>query len=1102
MICISVATNNMHFGVSMKFSSLIKPTFMSVDIKASTKEDAFREIMSRLPIKHANSVIQKLIERENQSSTGIGGGCAIPHARLETISEVYFFVGVSKKGIDFKSIDSKPVHLIFFFLTPLSETATHLKILSRISQIIKNEVLTKRLMDAHDDQELFQIMILQRSEKESYISLTVEQVLQELGTGINGLTDEDASSRLKEYGPNVLKQKKGTPLLKKFVYNFTNLLALLMWAGSVLAFLIDLNTIGWAIILVIIVNALFSFWQEYKAEKAIEALRDLIPSFARVIRNGKEEKVHSSNVVPGDIVIFDEGDNIPADARLISTHELRVDNSVFSGESRPGYKTSDMFHHSEEFVWTEMPNLVFAGTSVVSGNGSAVIIATGMSSEIGKIATLTQSVKEELSPLQKEINKLTKIIALVAIGLGITFLAIGTWVAGLSLAASALFALGIILGNVPEGLLPTVTLSLAVAVQRMSKRNVLIKKLSSVETLGSTNVICTDKTGTLTTNQISVRKFWIDNKVVEVSGTSYEPSGEFIFSANGREKVPDEFFNRTDFNLLAETSILCSTANLFSPTEDKKFWTISGDPTEGALLVMAGKAKYSVSQERNIYPLLKRFPFESIRKRMSSIHALPGGIKRAFVKGSPKEMLSLSTKIMINQQSVPITENYKNELTEVIDNMARDGLRILALAYKDIKETDLNKLTNEDVERDLTLIGVTAMYDPPRPEVEGAISECREAGIRVVMITGDYEVTALSIARQVGIVNSDKAKVITGAMLAGMSDEHLTEELREEVVFARVNPEHKFRIVKAFKELGNVVAVTGDGVNDAPALKRADIGIAMGIRGTDVAKEAADMILSDDNFASIVAGIEEGRAVFDNIRKFITYIFAHLVPEVVPFGVYAIFRTPVPITPLQILAIDLGTETLPALALGTEKPEKDIMKMPPRSKSKGLIDRSVLLRGYAWLGILNAFFVMVAYFWILFRGGWQPGMQLEQNDLSFTNPLHLEATTIVFVGIIVLQFANLLTIRSEHKSVFQIGFFSNKLIFWGIGFAIVFTAAIIYIPSLQKIFNTTGLGLLEWVILFLFSAVIFLIEEFRKYLFQKQWEVQRRKRGMQLRAAG
>ncbi|NLG15719.1 MAG: HAD-IC family P-type ATPase [Fibrobacter sp.] len=1088
----------------MKFADLIKRDLVSTQLVSDKKEAVIREIVGRIAhvkkIKNTDVIIKKLLKREKESSTGLESGAAIPHCRMEGLKEAVLFVGISKKGIDFQSIDHKPAHLFFLFITPLGETATHLKILSRISLILKNESLVKRLIAAQNDKELYEIMLLQRTDKESYISLDIHQVFQELGTGPDGLSDSDTESRLKEYGFNELKQGKKASLLVKFIGNFTNLLALLLWAGAALAFVINLSVVGWAIILVIIINALFSFWQEFKAEKAIEALKELIPSYARVIRNGQEKRVHSREVVPGDIVIFDEGDNIPADARLISAHELRVDNSVFSGESRPGYKTSSMFHHSEEFVWTEMPNLVFAGTSVVSGNGSAVITATGMATEIGKIASLTQSVQQELSPLQIEINKLSKIIALVAMALGLIFLAVGTWVAGLSLTASAFFAIGIVVGNIPEGLLPTVTLSLAVAVQRMSKRNVLIKKLSSVETLGSTSVICTDKTGTLTTNQISVRKIWINNKIINVTGSSYEPSGEFLYDG---QQYSRELLNTTDMQLLSQTSILCSTANLFSPTEEKNYWSISGDPTEGALLVLAGKAGADVSTQRSSFPLLKRFPFESIRKRMSSIHQLPGTGRRAFVKGSPRETINLCTSVLIDQKPVPTQESHISELCRTVDSFANDGLRVLALAFKDIdNQTNLESLTNESVEKDLTLIGITAMYDPPRPEVEAAVRECREAGIRIVMITGDYEVTALSIARQVGIVISPEAKVITGAALSTMSDEMLKDALREEVVFARVNPEHKYRIVGTFKDMGNTVAVTGDGVNDAPALKRADIGIAMGIRGTDVAKEAADMILSDDNFASIVAGVEEGRAVFDNIRKFIIYIFAHLVPEVVPFGVYAFFRTPVPITPLQILAIDLGTETLPALALGTENPEPDIMKQPPRPRTSGLITRKVLLRGYAYLGLLNAIFVMIAYFWVLFRGGWQFGVQLEPNDTTFVNPLHLEATTIVFAGIVIMQFANLMTIRSEKKTVSQIGFFSNKLIFWGIAFALVFTAAVIYIPFLQQIFNTTALGVVEWTVLFLFMMIIFAIEETRKIIVQRTlMETTRRRHRTQLKPA-
>lgn len=1072
----------------MKFSSLINRDLVSSDLSAPDRNGVLKEIVEKLAAYHKNlnfqSVLQKLVEREEISSTGLGNGIAIPHARLDTIKDVLFFCGVSKKGIDFNAPDGNPVHLFFLFITPTAETATHLKILSRISLILKNESVVKRLLDSRSDQEIYETLILQRTEKENYISLDTEQIYTELQTRPAGLTADEAVQRFKEYGPNQLKQARGPSMLRKFLNNFTNTLALLMWAGSALAFFIDMYQIGWAIILVIIVNALFSFWQEFKAEKAIEALKNLIPYYARVIRDGKEIKIPSTDVVPGDIVVFDEGDNIPADARMIESHELRVDNSVFSGESRPGYKTSDMLTHTEEYIWTEMPNLVFAGTSVVSGNGSAVIIATGMATEIGKIASLTQSVKQELSPLQKEINRLTNIIAVVAVGLGALFLFVGISFANLSITASALFAVGIILGNVPEGLLPTVTLSLAVAVQRMSKRHVLIKKLSSVETLGSTDVICTDKTGTLTTNQISVRKIWIDNKIIEVSGTSYEPAGKFIDEKGG--EVNKKLFDSKTFSLFARDAILCSTAKLFAPSENYARWSISGDPTEGSLLVLAAKAGFDIEKERMKSPLLKRFPFESVRKRMSSIHNTDDGRTIAYVKGSPKEILSLSNSILLDNKQLPLTSDIRENIKDTIDNFALEGLRILALGYRTFdSQISIKELNNTDVEKDLTFLGLAAMYDPPRPEVQNAIYKCKEAGIRVVMITGDYEVTAISIAKQVGIVSSEKARVITGALLSGMSDDSLRDALKEEVVFARVNPEHKFRIVKTFKELGKTVAVTGDGVNDAPALKKADIGIAMGIRGTDVAKEAADMILSDDNFASIVAGIEEGRTVFDNIRKFITYIFAHLVPEVVPFGVYAVLKTPVPITPLQILAIDLGTETLPALALGTENPDPEVMKMPPRPKNKGLVDRDVLLRGYVYLGVLSAFFVVISFLWVLFRGGWHQGVKLEPNDLTFTNPLHLEAMTMVFVGIIIMQIANVFTIRSETKSIFKIGFFSNKLIIAGIIFELLFMVALVHIPFFQRIFNTTDISLRDYAVLFGFMVIIFFVEEGRKYLFNK-----------------
>jgi len=472
---------------------------------------------------------------------------------------------------------------------------------------------------------------------------------------------------------------------------------------------------------------------------------------------------------------------------------------------------------------------------------------------------------------------------------------------------------------------------------------------------------------------------------------------------------------------------------------------------------------------------------------MSCINQLPDGNFSVFVKGAPKEILELSTKISLGKNVIDLTPAKKSEIIAQIDSFAEDGLRILGFAYRDSAAKDIPDSSAQTVEKDLIFIGITAMYDPPRPEVKDAISVCKKAGIRVVMITGDYQITALAIAKQVGIVSSADAEVITGADFGNLTDEQLKDKLiKKEVIFARVNPEHKLRVVNVFKELGNIVAVTGDGVNDAPALKRADIGVAMGLRGTDVAKESAEMVLVDDNFASIVAAIEEGRAVFDNIKKFITYIFAHLVPEAIPFIFYVVFKLPVPITVMQILAIDLGTETLPALALGIERPEPGIMELPPRPKKKGVIDKIVLFRGYIFLGLLDSAAVLITYYFVLFQGGWRPGVQLEPNDMTFANPLHLKAMTVVFVGIVVMQIANVFACRSEKLSAFKIGFFNNKLILWGIVFELIFTCAIIYMPFFQKIFNTIGLGWKEWGILFVFMVIIFSLEELRKKLSRKQ----------------
>ncbi len=1066
----------------MNISELIQKDLVSINLKSHSAEGIIAEIVEYLykskKIKDKKTILESLLKREKLGTTGIGAGIAIPHARIHDLKEAVIFIGIAKTGVSFSSVDGKPIYVVILFLTPLTESELHLKILSKISNVITNRIFIEQLKHAKDNEDLYHIFERGMLIKKGFIALSKEDIYLELASSDKGISKISAQKRLEVYGFNKLKAIKKAPFIIRFGYHFTNLLAVLMWVGSALSFWANMPEAGWACIVVIFVNAIFSFWQEFKAEKAINALKKMIPSYARLIREGIETKIPTSEVVPGDVIIIEEGDNIPADARLIEASELRVNNSAFSGESKLSHKMPEEVHDGKDLLWLEIPNLVFAGTSVASGMGKAVVIATGMSTEIGKIAYLAQTVKEDLSPLQIEVNRLSKLIAAISVVMGFVFFFVGLSFTKMTFLSCAMFAIGIILANVPQGLMPTLTLALAMAVQRMAKRNALIKKLSSVETLGCTNVICTDKTGTLTTNEMSVRKIWLNDKVIEVTGSGYEPKGEFNFN---NKSLPVETFKNDNLNLLFIAGIICNTAKLIPPSFEQKYWSIIGDPTEAALLTLAQKGNVNYEEIYTNFPLAKRFPFESIRKRMSSVNKLPDGKLRVFVKGSPKEMLDLSTKIILGDKIIALSAGEKAEINARIDEFANEGLRILGIAFRDLENVDLTAMSAQDVEKDLVFIGATAMYDPPRPEVRDAVSVCKKAGIRVVMITGDYQITALSIARQVGIVSSRDPEVITGPDFSNLTDDQLKEKIvNKEVIFARANPEHKLRVVNIFKKLGNIVAVTGDGVNDAPALKRADIGVAMGLRGTDVAKESAEMVLIDDNFASIVAAIEEGRAVFENIKKFITYIFAHLVPEAVPYIFYVIFKLPVPITVMQILAIDLGTETLPALALGVEKPEPGIMELPPRPRKKGVVDKIVLMRGYLILGLLNAAAVLGAFYFVLFRGGWKPGMQLESSDTVFANPLHLKAMTIVFAGIVAMQIPNIFACRSEKLSAFKVGFFNNRLILWGIVFELVLASIIIYTPFFQKIFQTIGLGWQDWGILLVFMVIIFCLEELRK----------------------
>lgn len=900
--------------------------------------------------------------------------------------------------------------------------------------------------------------------------LPSSEVYSELETSKRGLSTEEVEKRLEKYGANQIEEIKKTPIIYEFLANLYQLLALLLWAASILAFISGTPQLGLAIIAVIIINAIFSFWQEYQAEKAIEALKRILPTTAKVIRDGKESEILSSQLVPGDIMILEEGDNISADARLVEAFQMKVDSSTLTGESKPVWKVAEVEEGDENPV--EVHNLVFAGTSVASGSGRAVVFATGVHTEFNKIAALTQEVKDELSPLQKELRRVTQIIAILAVLMGLILFTVNIYLVSLPLSVAFLFAIGLTVANIPEGLLPTVTLSLAASVQKMAQKNALIKRLSSVETLGSTNIICTDKTGTLTRNEMTVRKIWIPYEILDVTGTGYEPQGEFLYQG---EEVSHEQIR--ELRLLMRSATFANDAKLVKPSKLGEKWKILGDPTEAALLVAARKNGFDWKERIKEQPRILELPFDSKRKSMSSIHQ-KGPVKMAYIKGAPKKMIALSSQISVDGKVRIFSEEEKEQIIRVHDELAASGLRILGMAYRELPP-DFEDYRPQSVEKDMVFVGMVAMQDPPRPEVKPAVEDCHRAGIRILMITGDYGLTAQSVAEEVGIISGEPCQIIKGKELDKLSDEQVKEILRGDcnVIFARAVPEHKMRIASLLESEDEIVAMTGDGVNDAPALKKADIGVAMGITGTDVAKEASDMILTDDNFATIVGAIKEGRTIYENIRKFITYIFSHETAEIIPFVLMVVLGIPLPITVMQILAIDLGTDTLPALALGVGPSESDVMDRPPRSRKEGLLNRFVIIRGYVFLGLIEAVLVMSGYFWVLFSAGWSFGI-----DLSFSDPLYLKATTMVFAGIVMAQIGNLLGCQTTRTSAFKVGLFKNRWILRGIIFEVIVLLSIIYIPLLQNIFSTTALGLTEWLYLLPFIPIIFFAEELRKYI--------------------
>ncbi|NKY32941.1 cation-transporting P-type ATPase [Nocardia speluncae] len=845
----------------------------------------------------------------------------------------------------------------------------------------------------------------------------IAALLRDLRTGYDGLSAREAARRLDLYGPNELPLRRGTPWWAALGRQFIHPLALLLWVAAALALGSGAAALGNAILVVIVLNAVLAFWQENQAEHAVRALSRFLPDQVCVVRDGERIPVPASRLVRGDVLLIEEGERIPADARLIAGI-AEVDMSALTGESALVVRTADDPDTADRSL--DSPVLLFSGTACVGGSGRAVVHSTGVHTELGRIAALSQHVHREESPLEHQVRRVAWLIAAVAVGAGAAFLPLGL-LAGLSLSAAFLFAIGLLVANVPEGLLPTITLALAAGVRSMAGRGAVVKRLSAVETLGSTTVICTDKTGTLTMNSM---------RVIETTGNPGDT---------------------------ADIVARCATAETGEHT--------GGDPMEIALLRYAADRDRAVPVARRDRERLALNDFDSQRKMMSTVDRV-GNTAWVHVKGAPETVLPRCTGWPRDEAA--------DQVRAQVDELAGRGLRVLAVARR---RADGNPPQDaESAEQDLTFVGLVGLLDPPRPEVPAAVRAVHTAGIRVHVITGDNGRTAAEIARQVGL-GADR--VVDGNAVDEMSDEQLDALLAEpgEIVFARTTPEMKLRIADALRQNGEVVAMTGDGVNDAPALRRADIGVAMGRGGTDVAREAATLILTDDNFATIAVGIEEGRRVFDNVRKFVLYIFAHAVPEVVPFLLFALSggAIPLPLTVLQILAIDLGTETLPALALGREPAEPGLMDRPPRPRREGVITRWLLLRAWALLGVVSAVLVTTGFFVVLFAAGWHPG-----DPVGPDAPLHhayMQATTMTFAGIVTCQLGTAFAARTEWASLRSVGLTSNRLLLAGCLFEIVFAAALIYAPPLQAVFGTAALAPWMVAITLPFPVVVWAADE-------------------------
>ena len=904
--------------------------------------------------------------------------------------------------------------------------------------------------------------------------LAIDEVIRHLETDPEkGLAQEEAARRLRQFGPNELVERAGKPIWRMILDQLTEVMVIILLIAAIISFLLGEHIDAAVIMAIVVLNTILGFTQEYKAEQAMAALKKLAVPTVRVRRDGHVVEISARELVPGDIVLLEAGALVPADGRIIESYSLKVQEASLTGESEPVEKSVAPIDR-DEVALGDMRNMVFMGTAVTYGRGVVVVTATGMHTELGKIADMIQTVEQEPTPLQKRLAQLGKGLAVAALVIVALVFGLGV-LRGEDMKEMFLVAISMAVAAVPEGLPAVVTIALALGAQRMLARQALIRKLPAVETLGSVTVICSDKTGTLTENRMTVAVLDVAGKTLDVMELQHKRRGRLFYA----EEEPHELNSAALLTLIG--GALCNDA-ILEKDESKGQWRALGDPTEGALVLAAAAFGLEKASLASCMPRVAEVPFTSERKRMTTVHTvdlpclrqhpilasfldlLPSSVAMppylAFTKGAVDGLLTLADRIWIDGEVHPLDDVWRQRVRQAHDQWAEKGMRVLGVALRGLDQAPDPHTIEQEIEQNLVFVGMVGMIDPPRPEVKDAVATCRQAGIRPIMITGDHPLTARFIAQQLGIASDDR--VITGVELERMSSEQLQQAVRATSVFARVSPEHKLRIVDALQNQDHIVAMTGDGVNDAPALTKADIGVAMGITGTDVAKEAAEMVLLDDNFATIVAAVEEGRVIYDNIRKFIKYTLASNTGEILVMLIGPFLGLPLPLLPLQILWINLVTDGVPGLALTVEPGEPDVMKRPPVKPNENIFARGLGV-DILWIGILMGFISLAAGLW-----GWLTGSEAWQ--------------TMIFTTLTLAQMGNAMALRSNRESLFQIGVFSNPMMLGAVLVTFLLQLALIYIPFFQTIFDTKALTATELAISLLLSLIVFIAVEIKKAL--------------------